>query len=80
MRAHVRHVWSVSRRCPTGDARAAIGIWHGVQNLGTADALMLNFPSRAYDYADPDHYRLPFDSPEIPYQWATSGTTRLRSS
>jgi hypothetical protein len=24
----------------------------------------------AYNYADPDHYRLPIDAPEIPYQWA----------
>ncbi len=57
-----------------GDARPAflvipIGVWHGVQNLGSSDAMMLNFPTCAYDYADPDHYRLPWDSPEIPYTW-----------
>lgn len=68
----------------TGDARPAfvvlpIGVWHGLQNLGSTDALMLNFPSRAYNYEDPDHYRLPYDSPEIPYTWATSGAVRLRS-
>lgn len=67
-----------------GDARPAflalpIGVWHGLQNLGSTDALMLNFPTRAYDYSDPDHYRLPYDSPEIPYTWATSGAVRLRS-
>ena len=67
-----------------GDARPTflvipIGIWHGLQNLGTSDALVLNYPTRAYNYDDPDHYRLPFDSPEIPYTWTTSGTTRLRS-
>lgn len=66
-----------------GDARPAflvlpIGIWHGVQNLGSTDALLLNFPSRAYDYDDPDHYRLPYDSPEIPYSWAANGAARLR--
>ena len=58
-----------------GDARPAmmvipIGVWHGLQNLGAADALMLNFPTRSYDYQDPDHYRLPFDTPEIPYSWS----------
>ena len=43
------------------------------------DALVPNLPSRAYDYADPDHYRLPYDSPEIPYAWSASGAARLRS-
>ena len=67
-----------------GDARPAfivlpIGIWHGLQNLGSSDALMLNFPSRAYDYDDPDHYRLPYDSPEIPYRWIPANGARLRS-
>jgi dTDP-4-dehydrorhamnose 3,5-epimerase len=68
-----------------GDARPAlvilpIGVWHGLQNLGDGDALILNFPSEAYNYADPDHYRLPFDTPEIPYTWKTRGSaTRLRS-
>jgi dTDP-4-dehydrorhamnose 3,5-epimerase len=67
-----------------GDARPAfvvipIGVWHGIQNLGASDALMLNCPSRAYDYEDPDHYRLPFDSPEIPYAWHAGGA-RLRAN
>lgn len=68
-----------------GDARPAlvvipIGVWHGLQNLGDADALVLNFPSNAYDYADPDHYRLPSDTTEIPYTWNVRGSaTRLRS-
>ncbi len=61
-----------------GDARPAFlvippGVWHGLQNLGSADALMLNLPTHAYDYADPDHYRLAWDSPEIPYTWIPRG-------
>ena len=68
-----------------GDARPAlvvipIGVWHGLQNLGDSDALVLNFPSQAYDYVDPDHYRLPSDTTEIPYIWNAHGSmTRLRS-
>jgi len=67
-----------------GDARPCFavipaGVWHGLQNLGSADALVLNYPTNAYDYEDPDHYRLPYASPEIPYSWSTSGNTRLRS-
>jgi len=67
-----------------GDARPTflhipIGVWHGLQNFGTTDALMLNYPTRAYNYEDPDHFRLPWDSPEIPYRWQSSGGTRFRS-
>jgi dTDP-4-dehydrorhamnose 3,5-epimerase len=62
-----------------GDARPTFivlppGVWHGLQNLGTQDALVLNLPSLGYDYADPDHYRLPYDSPEIPYTWTTAAS------
>lgn len=68
-----------------GDARPAfvvipIGVWHGLQNLGTSDALVLNLPTKAYDYADPDHWRLPSDTDEIPYKWTSrNGSSRLRS-
>ena len=68
-----------------GDARPAfvvipVGVWHGIQNLGPSDALMLNCPSNAYNYEDPDHYRLPYDSPEIPYSWHAGGAARLRAN
>lgn len=68
----------------SGDARPAFvvlpnGVWHGLQNLGSSDALVVNCPTKAYNYEDPDHYRLPFDSPEIPYTWSMSGGVRLRS-
>ena len=66
-----------------GDARPSFvvlppGVWHGLQNLGSSDALVVNFPSEAYDYADPDHWRLPMDSPEIPYSWGVQTGARLR--
>ena len=54
------------------------GVWHGVQNLGTNDVILLNLPTRPYIYEDPDHYRLPYDSPEIPYSWSIGGQTRFR--
>jgi dTDP-4-dehydrorhamnose 3,5-epimerase len=67
-----------------GDARPCFvvlpaGIWHGLQNLGPTDALIVNCPTKAYNYEDPDHYRLPFDSPEIPYTWTMSAGARLRA-
>ncbi len=47
------------------------GIWHGVQNLATERALLLNMPDRAYQYASPDHWRLPPDTDRIPYSFAS---------
>lgn len=62
-----------------GEARPALLtvpplVWHGVQNLGGSTALLLNAPSRAYNYEDPDHYRLPWDTAEIPFDWTIDPT------
>jgi dTDP-4-dehydrorhamnose 3,5-epimerase len=67
-----------------GDVRPALvvlppGVWHGLQNLGTIDALVLNCPTEAYNYADPDHYRLPYDTAEIPYVWKISDSAKTRN-
>jgi len=67
-----------------GDARPAFlviptGVWHGLQNVGAHDALMVNFPTFAYNYEDPDHWRLPWDTEEIPYRWKAAPGARLRS-
>jgi dTDP-4-dehydrorhamnose 3,5-epimerase len=44
------------------------GVWHAVKNTGvTADAVFVNFPTRAYDHADPDKYRLPPKNDLIPF-------------
>ncbi len=44
-------------------------VWHGVQNLGADTAQVFNIVDRAYDYESPDHWRVPSDSPHIPYQF-----------
>jgi len=44
-------------------------VWHADHNLGTRDALVVNFPTRPYDHANPDKYRLPFDTPLIPHSF-----------
>jgi dTDP-4-dehydrorhamnose 3,5-epimerase len=67
-----------------GDARPCLivlppGIWHGLQNLGAQEALVLNMPTNPYNYEDPDHYRLPFDTNEIPYSWKSGAVVRHRS-
>jgi dTDP-4-dehydrorhamnose 3,5-epimerase len=66
-----------------GDARPCLvvippGIWHGLQCVGNIDALVLNCPTEAYNYADPDHYRLPYDSREIPFVWKLAQGAKLR--
>ena len=70
----------LSRRRPPGILVIPTGVWHGLQNLGTGDALVLNLPTQAYNYQDPDHWRLPYDTDEIPYKWVSRGAaTRLRA-
>jgi dTDP-4-dehydrorhamnose 3,5-epimerase len=46
-------------------------VWHGVQNIGGAQARLLNMVDKAYDYAAPDHWRVPADTPDIPHRWDT---------
>jgi dTDP-4-dehydrorhamnose 3,5-epimerase len=44
-------------------------VWHANRNVGHKDAVVINFPSSAYDHADPDKYRLPIDTDQIPYRF-----------
>ncbi len=46
------------------------GVWHAVENVGSTEAAFVNLPTRAYQHDDPDKYRLPLDTPEIPFQFA----------
>lgn len=41
---------------------------HGVQNRGERCSFV-NMPTRVYDPADPDKWRLPVDDPRIPYRF-----------
>ncbi len=42
------------------------GVWHAERNIGTTDVRVVNFPTIPYDHADPDKYRLPLDTDELP--------------
>jgi dTDP-4-dehydrorhamnose 3,5-epimerase len=46
-----------------------IGVYHAVQNVGESDAYFVNLPTRAYDHAHPDKYRLPLDTDLIPFRF-----------
>lgn len=44
-------------------------VFHAHQNIGGTDALMVSMPTRAYDHADPDVFRLPIENDYIPYRF-----------
>lgn len=47
------------------------GVWHGIQNLLPAgESAMINYFDEPYDSAEPDSWRLPADSAEIPYRFS----------
>jgi dTDP-4-dehydrorhamnose 3,5-epimerase len=45
------------------------GVYHGFKGIGTDTAYFLSIPTLPYNYQEPDEYRLPPDTPEIPYDW-----------
>ena len=45
------------------------GIYHGFKAIGKETAYFLNIPTLPYNYKEPDEYRLPPDTKEIPYDW-----------
>jgi dTDP-4-dehydrorhamnose 3,5-epimerase len=44
-------------------------VFHAHQNIGQTDVLMVSMPTRAYNHADPDVYRLPIENDVIPYRF-----------
>lgn len=45
------------------------GIWHANWNIGSKDAVVINFPTMPYQHDNPDKYRLPLNSDQIPYKF-----------
>ena len=45
-------------------------IYHGFKCVGETEALVLNCPTEPYNREQPDEFRLPPDSPDVPYNWA----------
>jgi dTDP-4-dehydrorhamnose 3,5-epimerase len=42
---------------------------HACQNVGTGEGIYLNYPTRPYDHANPDKYRIAHDSGLIPFRF-----------
>ena len=45
------------------------GVYHGFKAVGTETAYFLSIPTLPYNYEEPDEFRLPPDTKEIPYDW-----------
>jgi len=43
--------------------------WHGFKAIGDDPAFLINFPTKLYDYENPDEERIPYDSDRIPLNW-----------
>jgi len=44
-------------------------VYHAHQNIGSTDVLCVSMPTRPYDHASPDVYRLPLNTDDIPYKF-----------
>lgn len=45
------------------------GVWHGVQNISPNSSSILNMVDYPYNYQNPDHIRIDFNDPQIPYSF-----------
>ena len=48
-----------------------VGVAHGYKTIGVEPSLLINFPSKAYSREEPDEYRLPWNTDQIPFNWET---------
>lgn len=44
-------------------------VYHGFKCIGNEEAIIVNVPTGTYNYGEPDEYRLPPDTKDIPYDW-----------
>ena len=46
------------------------GVMHGFKGISEETTLIVNVPTEMYDYQQPDEYRLPAHTDQIPYDWS----------
>ncbi len=44
-------------------------VFHGFKCISTEEAIVVNTPTEAYNYRDPDEFRVPPHENAIPYDW-----------
>jgi dTDP-4-dehydrorhamnose 3,5-epimerase len=47
-------------------------VWHADRNIGSKDVVCVNLPTRPYEHANPDKYRLPVDTDLIPHSFGNA--------
>lgn len=50
--------------------RIPVGVLHGYKTIGVEPSLLVNFPTEPYNRDEPDEYRLPWNSEQVPYDWS----------
>ena len=45
------------------------GVFHGFKGISEEVTLIVNVPTKTYNYSEPDEYRLPAHTDKIPYDW-----------
>ncbi len=45
-------------------------VYHGFKCISETEAIIVNCPTEVYRYKDPDEFRAPPHSPDIPYDWS----------
>jgi dTDP-4-dehydrorhamnose 3,5-epimerase len=53
-----------------GLLRIPAGVWHAYQNYGEQETFIVNFPTRPFNHAAPDKYRIDPHSGTIPFDWS----------
>jgi dTDP-4-dehydrorhamnose 3,5-epimerase len=46
-----------------------VGILHGWKCISEKEAIVINTVTEAYDYKNPDEFRTPYDTKDVPYDW-----------
>ena len=44
-------------------------VYHGWKCVSQEESIVISIPTEPYNYEEPDEYRLPPDTKEIPYDW-----------
>ncbi len=66
-RGMVNH-FNLSRARPTLVVLPPL-VWHGFRNLEQSGSAFIGFFDKAYDYENPDEWRVPQDHPDIPFSF-----------
>ncbi|MDO8303828.1 MAG: dTDP-4-dehydrorhamnose 3,5-epimerase family protein [Sedimentisphaerales bacterium] len=45
-------------------------VYHGFKGISVDETIVINAPTEVYNYAEPDEFRIPAHTTDIPYDWA----------